>query len=70
MARFTAMMLLGPSVFAALFLQDFWTNPQKFKDSRSTEQNETGESKVMKERGNTKLSDAILGGHLTVHEGP
>jgi len=35
-------------------------------DNGSTEQNSTGEPKVMKERGDTKISAAILGRPPTV----
>ena len=69
-AEFIALTLLGPSIFAALFLRDFQGNPRKFWDSGSTEQKTTDEPKVMKERGDTELSAAILGRHLTVYKWP
>ena len=60
------LMLLEPSVFAAPFLQDFGGYSQKLGDSGSKGQNTTDEPKVMKQRGDTELSDAFLGRHLTV----
>ena len=71
-ARFKALVLLDPSVLAVFLdqsvLADFWGNPQKFRDSGSTEQNSNDEPKVMKEKGDTKVSAAILGRHLTVYK--
>ena len=45
-------------------------NPRKFGDSGSTEQNTTNEPKLMKKRGDTKLSAAVLGKHFTIYKWP
>ena len=63
-------MLLGPSLFSIPFLREFWESFQKFTDSGNTEQNATDESKVIKERGETELSAAIFGRHLTIYKWP
>ena len=39
-------------------------------DSGSTEQNATNEPKVMKERGDTELSAAVLGKNPTIFKWP
>jgi hypothetical protein len=66
-AGFKALKLLGPSVCRSISAR-FWGNPRKFGDSGSIEQNATDETTVIKERGDTELSDAILGRHLTVYK--
>jgi len=63
-------MLLGPSVFTTPFLRYFRGEAQKFGDSGSTVKNATDEPKLMKERGDTELSAAILGRHPIVYKLP
>ena len=69
-AVFKALKLLGPSTFAAPFLQDFRGIPQKFGVSGSTEQIATDESIVIKERGDTEVTAAILGRHQKAYKWP
>ena len=49
---------------------NIWKNPKKFRDSGSSKQNAmmSDKSKVMQERGDSKLSAVILERHLTVYK--
>jgi hypothetical protein len=69
-AGFKALTLRSLSVFAAPFLRQFRVNLWKFEDSGRIEQNVTDEPKAMKKIGETELSVATLGRHLTVHKLP
>jgi len=63
--------LLGPSVFITSFLRKFWGIPENLGIVEAlTEQITTDEPRVKKERGDTELSAAILGKHLTVYKWP
>jgi len=53
-----------PKRFVSLFLQYFRGNHRDYKNNGSTKKNATDEPKVMKDRGDTELSAAILGRHL------